>query len=50
MLKTILIIIALSSIKCSKYEKDGNVLILTNENIDQALSEFDHVFIKFFAP
>lgn len=36
---------------CSaSYKYDGDVLILDSTNYDQAHKEFDHLFIKFFAP
>ena len=50
-MKKFLIFLLLSLIiNCADYEKDENVIILDNNNIDEALEEFDHLFIKFFAP
>lgn len=46
----LLILFIISLVNCGKYKKDGNVLILVNENIEAALKEFDHLFIKFFTP
>ena len=33
-----------------KFETDDHVLVLNKKNIDQAIKQFDHIFIDFYAP
>ena len=45
-MKTIFILLCLVLV-AYPYEKDGHILTLFNEDIDEAIAEFDHLFIKF---
>ena len=48
--KILITLLLISAAFCGDYEKDGNVLMLDNESLEEALEEFDSLFVKFFAP
>ena len=48
-MKTIFILLCLVLV-AYPYEKDGHILTLFNEDIEEAIAEFDHLFIKFHTP
>lgn len=40
----------LAIISCAEYEKDEGVLVLTEDNFDQAVKEFPNILVEFYAP
>ena len=48
-MKTIFILLCLVLV-AYPYEKDGHILTHFNEDIEEAIAEFDHLFIKFHTP
>jgi protein disulfide-isomerase A1 len=50
MKKILIFILFTLLVSCGDYEREGDVLLLDIHNLDEALEEFDHLFIKFFAP
>lgn len=50
-MKSIFLLLLLASTAyLAAYEKEGDVLVLTDENLAQAIQEHDHLFVKFYAP
>lgn len=47
---SILILLLAAATLQTEYEKTGNVLILTDDNINDAIKEHEHLFVKFYAP
>jgi protein disulfide-isomerase A1 len=45
-----LVFIILSLVACAAFEKDGEVLVLTDGDIDDAIKEHQFILIEFYAP
>ena len=43
----IFLVTVISSGLCAEYTEDENVLVLTTDNFDDAISEFKHVLVEF---